>query len=154
MEQNTPRFEDGKSLLIAGSRARYQFADVAGIAAQWHAFGPHIGHIPGQVGSNTYGVCCNFDGQGSFDYICGVEVESFSPLPGEWSRIRLAPQRYAIFAHTGHISTIKSTWDGIFQWLPQSGYTASAAPQFELYTEAFDQVTGNGGLEIWIPIRQ
>jgi AraC family transcriptional regulator len=30
---------------------------------------------------------------------------------------------------------------------------AADAPNFERYDEDFDSVTGNGGLEIWIPVR-
>ena len=98
MEAITPRFENGRSLLIAGTSERYNFHDVAGIPGQWRRFGPQMGSIPGQVDHKGYGVCSRFDGEGNFDYICGVEVESFGALPQEWARIRLGPQRYAVFS--------------------------------------------------------
>ena len=44
---------------------------------------PYIGNIPGQIGRTAYGVCCNSDEEGNFDYICGVEVADFSELPAE-----------------------------------------------------------------------
>jgi hypothetical protein len=28
------------------------------------------------------------------------------------------------------------------------------APNFERYGESFDPVTGNGGLEIWVPVKE
>jgi AraC family transcriptional regulator len=37
--------------------------------------------------------------------------------------------------------------------LPASGLKAADAPNFERYDANFDPVTGNGGLEIWIPVR-
>lgn len=37
--------------------------------------------------------------------------------------------------------------------MPTSGYERADAPDFELYGENFDSVTGNGGLEIWIPVK-
>ncbi len=150
-----PRLIDGTPLLIAGSREHYTAETAADIPAQWKRFAPHIGQIPGQTGHTTYGVCCNFDGQGGFDYICGVEVSDFSELPEQWSRLRILQQKYAVFTHRDHVSTIKNTWDAIHRdWLPQSRQTLTAGPAFERYDETFDAGTGMGGLEIWIPVRR
>ena len=58
-------------------------------------------------------------------------------------------------AHCEHISTIRRTVNTIWNhWLPSSGLKAADAPSFERYDEKFDSSTGNGGLEIWIPIRE
>jgi AraC family transcriptional regulator len=150
-----PRLVDGKTLLIAGISQRYDNQSSANIPAQWQKFTPHIGHIPGQVARTTYGVLCNSDDTGNIDYICGVEVAEFSTLPPELAHIRIAPQRYAVFAHRDHIATIRSTWHTIWNdWLPSYGYRVVDAPDFERYGEEFDPHTGNGGLEIWIPIQR
>jgi AraC family transcriptional regulator len=150
-----PRFATGETLLIAGLSQRYDSQQSANIPAQWQRFAPYIGHIPGQVGRATYGVICNSDDSGNIDYISGVEVTDFSQLPPEFSHIRIAPQRYAVFAHRDHISTIRSTWHTIWNdWLPSYGYRVVDAPDFERYGEAFDPHTGNGGFEIWIPIER
>jgi AraC family transcriptional regulator len=37
--------------------------------------------------------------------------------------------------------------------LPESGHEAADAPRFERFDDAFDFQTGEGGLEIWIPIK-
>ena len=155
------RMEDGKVLLIAGLSVRYAFDEDAGlptragIPGQWQKFSAYLGKIPGQVGSTAYGVCSAFDSEGCFDYLCGVEIRDAAGLPPELARLRLPAQRYAVFAHRDHISSISRTWDAIMsQWLPKSGIEALNAPQFEKYTEAFDPRTGLGGLEIWIPIRK
>lgn len=79
-----PRFENGNTLLIAGIGARYTFETNQGIPFQWQRFKPYIGNIPGQVGYTTYGVCCNGDTAGSFEYIAGVEVSDFSDIPPSW----------------------------------------------------------------------
>jgi AraC family transcriptional regulator len=58
-----------------------------------------------------------------------------------------------VFTHSAHISTIRRTVNTIWNhWLPASGMKAADAPNFEHY-EKFDSSTGNGGLEIWIPVR-
>jgi AraC family transcriptional regulator len=154
-EIEAPRFENGKILLIAGIGERCTCQSSAGIPAQWQRFLPHFGSVPGQVGRTAYGVSCNQDDEGNFGYICGVEVSDFSKVPADWSRLRIAPQKYAVFAHREHISTIRSTWNTVWnKWLPESGYEVADAPDFERYGEEFDPRTGTGGLEIWIPVKR
>jgi AraC family transcriptional regulator len=149
-----PRFESHDTFLVAGLSERYDCKTNKAIPAQWQRFVPHIGHIAGQIGAIAYGVCCNPDDDGNFDYIAGVEVSSFSGLPPEFGRVRIPPQKYAVFSHADHISTIRRTTMTIWnKWLPESGLEVADAPSFERYNEAFDGNTGLGGLEIWIPIR-
>jgi AraC family transcriptional regulator len=149
-----PRFATGKPLLVAGVGERYTCESAAGIPGQWQRFHQSVQNIPGRIGKVAYGVCCNGDDAGNFDYIAGVEVSDFSDLPREFSRVRIPEARYAVFSHREHISTIRRTVNTIWnQWLPASGLKAADAPNFERYDENFDPLTGNGGLEIWIPVK-
>lgn len=149
-----PRFENRERLLIAGLGERYTCETSGGIPSQWQRFLPHMGQIPGQLGGTAYGVCCNSDDAGNIDYVCGVEVQDFSRLPADWSRVRIPEQRYAVFHQREHISTIRSTWNTIWNnWLPESGYEVVDAPHFERYGDDFDSATGTGGFQIWIPIK-
>jgi AraC family transcriptional regulator len=159
MDQNTavmlepPRFETYRPILIAGLGERYTCESSAGIASQWQRFQPHLGHVPTQVGNVAYGLMCNQDDEGNFDYICGVEVRDFSATPGQFARVRVPAHRYAVFKHRDHISSIRNTMNAIWtRWVPQSGYEVADAPFFERYGEEFDGSTGHGGLEVWIPI--
>ena len=111
--------------------------------------------IPGRIGKVAYGVCCNGDDAGNFDYIAGVEVSDFSDLPREFTGVRIPAQKYAVFTHSEHISTIRRTVNTIWNhWLPASGLKVADAPNFERYDEKFDPLTGNGGLEIWMPVSE
>ncbi len=149
-----PRFEDGRTLLIAGLSERYTSETCANIPAQWQRLDPNLGHIPGQVGRPTYGVLCNGDDAGNTDYICGVEVSDFGRVPKEFARVRIPAQRYAVFHQDDHISTIRRTWFTIWnQWLPEAGHKPAEGPEFERYGEEFNPETGAGGFEIWIPIQ-
>ncbi len=149
-----PRFVNGKVLLIAGVGARYDCNSSAGIPAQWQRFLPHFGNIPGQISRVAYGVICNSDDEGNFDYICGVEVSDFSALPADFSHVRIPEQRYAVFSHREHISAIRRTMNTIWsKWLPESAHEVVDAPLFERYAEDFDSTTGKGGVEVWIPIK-
>jgi AraC family transcriptional regulator len=102
----------------------------------------------------AYGVCCNADGAGNFDYIAGVEVSSFDQLPAELRRVRIPAQRYAVFTHRDHISTMRGTVYTIWnKWLPASGHDVADAPDFERYDERFDPLSGIGEVEIWLPLK-
>ncbi len=148
-----PRLEHGPVLLIAGLGERYSFETNAGIPAQWQRLVPML-PLPGQVGHTTYGVCCNADGAGQFDYIAGVEVRDFADLPPGLARIRLAARRYAVFTHEGHVSGMRATVHSIWnRYLPGSGLAVADAPDFERYGPQFDGRTGLGGVEIWIPVQ-
>jgi len=148
------RFENGKPLLIAGVGERHTWETSKAIPAQWQRFVPYLGNIPRQVGRTTFGVSYNGDDVGNFDYIAGTEVTDFSDLPATFSRLRVGPQTYAVFAHHEHISAIRRTVCTIWtKWLPDSGHEVVDAPSFERFDEAFDFRTGMGGLEIWIPIK-
>jgi AraC family transcriptional regulator len=148
-----PHVADGKALLIAGLGARYTFATNQGIPMQWQRFSPHIGHIAGEVGGAAYGVCCNCDDTGNFEYIAGVEVKSFGDLPPDFSSVRIPPHRYLVFSHRDHISGMRKTAYTIWnKWLPESGRKAVDAPNFERYGPEFDPRSGTGLVEIWVPI--
>jgi AraC family transcriptional regulator len=150
-----PRFVDGKPLLLVGMSEHYSCESSAGVPAQWQRFLPHFPNVPGQLNRKAYGAMYNFDDEGNFDYLCGVEVADFSRAPQGWAHLRLPANRYVVFTHSEHISTIRRTWATIWDsWFPSSGHEVVDAPHFELYDENFNSQTGSGGVEIWIPIRR
>ena len=153
-EVEEPRRVHGGELLIAGMRARYSNETIAGIPTQWQRFVPYIGAISRRIGRVGYGVCCDFDETGHFDYLCGVAVSGLPELAPELSSVRVPAQNYLVFRHKGHVSAIPATWQAIMErWLPASGHRMADTPNFERYSEDFDADKGLGGVEIWIPIQ-
>lgn len=149
-----PRFVDAKPMLVVGIGQRFEYGNMDGIPAQWQRFNQHIGSIPGEIGGAAYGVCTASDANG-FDYISAVEVSGFSDLDPDFMRVRIPAQRYAVFPHRGHISTIRNTMRAIWNdWLPQSGHEVAEAPTLERYGPEFDPRSGNGGLEVWLPVKK
>jgi len=149
-----PRFENSKTLLIAGLGERYSAEKSANMPAQWQRFVPFLGHIPGQVGQATYGVCCVTATMPAMWSTSAGWRCLISPVSKELSRVRIPEHRYAVFTHRDHISTIRRVWFSIFdKWLPESGFQVAEAPEFERYGAEFDPRSGNGGFEIWIPIK-
>jgi len=153
----SPRFVDEESRVIAGLRGHYTRKTMKEIPSLWERFVPYLGKIAGQVGGVTYGVC--FPSSDGFDYLSGVEVHSDSGLPEDFSVVTMPVQRYAVFAHRGHVSKLHETCDAIErEWLPKSQYAFAhgmpGAPGFfERYGKDFDPHTGSGDVEVWVPIK-
>ena len=121
-----------EALLIFGLGQRYRTN--AGIPSQWDRFVPYLGTIRNQVGQETYGVICNPDDTGSYEYVCGVRVSEFPDEPAEFSRLRIPPQTYAVFEHKDHVSSIGTTWRAIWDHaLGEAGYRASDGPAFATF---------------------
>lgn len=153
IDLSPPRIETRHAMTIAGLSERYTFETTTGIPGLWQRFMPHIGHIHGQIDGQTYGVCYNGDGEGNFDYMCGVAIFSKSDLPADFSMVKIHGGKYAVFRHDGHISSIRATWHTILnKWLPESGHQMAAAPDFEYYSPDFNPETDDGFVEIWIPL--
>ena len=153
IDLDEPRLAAIKEILVAGLGARYTFATNQGIPRQWQMFTPYIGNLAQQDGPETYGVCCNADNSGSFEYIAGVRVKEFGELPEGFSTVRISPQRYAVFRHPGHVSMLRRTHYTIWnKWLAESDLKFTDGPSFELYGKDFDRHTGTGTIEVWMPI--
>jgi AraC family transcriptional regulator len=149
-----PRIENASAFLIAGLGERYTFETNQGIPQLWQRFAPYIGGIPGQIGSATYGACCNCDDAGNFDYIAGIEVSSLAGVPDDFSHIHIPAQKYIVFSHREHISGLRKTIYTIWnKWLPDSQHRQAETPDFERYDERFDPLTGKGVVEVWVPIK-
>jgi AraC family transcriptional regulator len=153
---DSPRFVDGEQMLIAGIGRRHSARAVpAGVSAQQRRFELLRHRMPNRIGTTSFGVRCNADDQGNLDYICAVEVADLARVSAEFYRVRIAPQRYAVFQHRANVSDVRGTFHSIWnRWLPGSGYDLVEAPDFERYDERFDPATGEGGLEIWVPVRR
>lgn len=150
-----PRTELGKAMTIVGLGRRYPYTASDGIPAQWIEFQAFEGTL-GEKAGVWYGICDMFDeAEGTFRYLCGVEVERRIDIPTALSTVQLKPQTYLVFTHAGHISGIKATMAAIWgQYLPNCPFEAEGdAPMFERYDENFDGRTGLGGLEVWIPVK-
>jgi len=147
-----PRLVERDAFTVAGLSARYTHETAAGIPALWQRFAGH-GAPPHRIGAHEYGVCVHAD-SGAYDYTCGIEVHG-ARIAGATglALLQVPPQRYAVFFHAGHIAAIRMSFRAIFdEWLPASGLRATGGPDFERYDERFDVGTGEGGVEIWIPV--
>lgn len=139
--------------LIAGLGCRYTPDKTQGIPAQWQRL--YLQH-PALLrrGRTAFGVFCNSDDEGSFEYIAGVDVPDFGALDSALATLRVPAREYVVATHRGHISAIRRTWQAfVGDWVPRSGLRLADAPEFEKYSHDFDDLTGVGDVEIWLPLR-
>ncbi len=148
-----PRIVTERALRLLGLAQRYQSTN-AGIPAQWGRFDAHLGAIPARDGSDTFGAMCEHDEAGGFTYLCAVAVKEFPAQLGALTRLELPARRYAVWAHREHVSMLAATCQQIFEHgLASAGLVPVPEPMFERYGDAFDARTGNGGLEVWVPVK-
>ena len=116
------------------------------------SFAPDIPNIKSAKSQDTFGVIHNGAEHG-FDYLTGVEIHEDSQAYEDWDLLVLQPQTYAVFQHSDHVATLGNTCGIIWsEELAVLGFTYAEAPWFERYGKNFDPMTGNGGLEVWIPV--
>jgi AraC family transcriptional regulator len=152
VELSEPRFLEAPSRTFAGLSSHYSMETSGNIPAQWQRLTPWFDRLPSKEPGVSWGVIFNATDEGTFDYLCGVEVAP-ARLPPDIVALALGPQRYAVFAHPGHVSQMRSVIQGIWnRWLPRSGRKAAPAAMLESYGTGFDARTGNGGFEIWLPL--
>jgi AraC family transcriptional regulator len=148
-----PRIERRGAMLIAGVGGHYTSANRHRLHEQWARFGATLAALPGRVGQAEYGVSSMTED--GFDYLTGVEVSDPKKVPEGLRVLKLPAQRYAVFAHEGHVSAIPETCEAIGRdWLPKSGHQAAGPPEIiERYGEDFDPEEGTGGIEVWLPLK-
>lgn len=149
-----PRFVDGRPMRFVGLAGRFEYDNMDGLPALWQRFDPYFGNVPNEVEGSAYGLVTASDAEG-FDYVAAVEVSSFGDLDPELATVSVPARHYAVFSHKDHISAIRTTMRAIWSdWLPRSGRQPEESATIEHYGPEFDPRSGNGGLEVWLPVKK
>jgi AraC family transcriptional regulator len=99
------------------------------------------------------GIAQPADEEGRFTYMCAVEVSRFGAYPQQLTMLETPSRTYAVFDHSGHVSTIYATYTAIWNdVLPATGRTLADAPVLERHNPTFNPHTGDGGLTLWVPL--
>jgi AraC family transcriptional regulator len=150
-----PRIEDRKALLLAGLIKTFPMKDIASIPSLWAEFDQMQDAITNTGPERRYfGASLSFSEEKGCEYMAALEVTDLASVPKEAQTTKIPAAKYAVFTQPGHITLMRPTIMSIWQdWLPNSGYVAAEAPLIEYYPPAFDGMTGNGGFEVWLPVR-
>lgn len=171
LEALQPRIEDRPALTTIGMSIRIHGGDKDdpdAIPSLWGKFWCRIGEIAGADISKCYGICIceerlkrdgdsngdDLPDQPAFVYVAAVATsEPDAPLPEGLERHDLTAGRYAMFTHSGHISGIRDAFNTIFgTWLPSSGHKLRETYEYEIYDQRFNPRTGEGVIDIALPI--
>jgi AraC family transcriptional regulator len=146
-----PVIDRHPAMRMAGFREKLEMSNPNVFPALWQRFGPYLGHIPGAVSNEAYGIVAGMDGD-LCDYMAAVELRpNAEPLP-EFKTLVVPARRWARFAHRGHVSAMRSTIAAIYDYgLARAGLEQDGGMSFvEYYGLDFDGHTGMGTIEIWI----
>jgi AraC family transcriptional regulator len=147
-----PRLVKSPALRLVGLAERHAGSN-AGIPAQWGRFEPLIATITARDGTDTFGAIYDYDEAGT-TYLAGVAVKELPAQLGPLTKLELPERTYAVWMHREHVSLVGATCQQIFEHgLVSAGVTPEPAPMLERYGDAFDPRTGNGGLEVWVPVK-
>ena len=149
------RLQPADPMWFVGERRDLPLAEAADrIGSLWDDFMLTV-PLPGQIGPETYGITCAFDGE-NMGYLAGVRVENFENLDAGMPEGRIAvPQaEYAVFTHVGPNDTIQHTWEGIMEWVRTNGrFVDGDSPPLEIYGDAYSSGNPNSQFEIWFPVK-
>jgi len=138
---------------FAGLTGRFSFAAMQDIPALWRRFMEFYPRIKDKLDPVPWAVVNTHYDEGAFDYACSVVVPPAAPLPRGLVRLTVRAHRYAVFTHAAHVSLIRATYEEIWNSaLAANGWTLADRPVLESHRPGFDPRTGEGGLEIWVPV--
>lgn len=102
--------------------------------------------------SHVYGICeyaPDAEDDDIFGYVCAVEISDGNTIPDNLIRLKIEPCTYIKIIHDESVRTIKETYKLFYGvWLPSSNY--QILPEYTI--EVYDRI--NGGMEIWIPVKE
>jgi AraC family transcriptional regulator len=149
------RYINRPAMTIAGYLEEFTPQAIGNIPKLWNRFGPRIESIEGRA-PGAYGVLPRLmRADAPIAYMAGVPMLASATIAPEYAVLQVPARRYAVFAHDGHISTLRDTVGrAVIGWLPTSGKQIDGEPQMlEFYGESYDPQTGRGQIEVWLPIR-
>ena len=126
-----PRIESVGELLFVGLNEHVVYAEMQSIAGQWQLFmSSFYGDIDHKLDEPPVGITTGQNENG-IDYVCAAGVSTFGQIPKACIKVTLAPAVFAVFAHDGHVTQLRETYNAIWNdWSPKSGRIPAEAPGF------------------------
>lgn len=146
-------FEKGGTLHLAGIVKPYTFAGRGDIPNQWREFGPRLARLGAQ--GPAYGVVFDAGRDDGFDYMTAVEIDSAAPVPEGFKTRDVDAARYAVFHHAGNVASLNATLEAVHRDHAPSfaHWHVEGVHLIERYGENFDPSTGEGGIDVMLPLK-
>lgn len=127
------------------------------ISKLWGAANQHLNKVKNVSPEwGAIGLCTTVQDAppGEFEYVAGLVVSKVEDLPEGFVVREVPTYKYAVFTHVGALTTLKDTYEYIYQtWLPQSGYQLAGNIDFEYYNEDFKDFAPDSRFYIYVPIK-
>ncbi|OGO67657.1 MAG: hypothetical protein A2Z49_01765 [Chloroflexi bacterium RBG_19FT_COMBO_56_12] len=127
------------------------------ISKLWGAANQHMDKVKHvNPGWGAIGLCVTVPDapMGEFEYVAGLVVDKVEDLPEGFVVREVPSHKYAVFTHVGALTTLKDTYEYIYQtWLPQSGYQLAGNIDFEYYDQDFKDFAPDSRFYIYVPIK-
>jgi AraC family transcriptional regulator len=148
------RIEQRPVLTLVGTICDYAFADgdmLRALPMQWAAFAPRIPTPPSGEETTAFGVALPSEDPGCFRYMTAFPSAHGVKPPAGLSVVTVPAGSYLVFPHDGHVSTLNKTVSAACA----GRRPAQGLPSFlEYYGPGFDQETGLGDIEVWLPLAE
>ncbi|HVY52174.1 MAG TPA: AraC family transcriptional regulator [Devosia sp.] len=151
-----PAVDSRPALRIAGLGSYFTFRTMDEIPHLWQRFGPFLPEMRVDGPPPAFGVCGAMpEGSDGFDYFAAAPLPPGRELLPGLAEMTLPAGVYARFRHDGHISTIRSTCEAVYETgLPALGREPDTRwfSFVEYYGPDFEPSTGMGTVEIWVKL--
>lgn len=154
-----PRFEE-RPWTFAGLRRRHARKEGVwrALDEHWCAASDRFGKVAGRKDGAGYGLYYDlFAQRDGFEMIAAVATDEAAGRPAAFEQLRVPTRRYAVFAHRGTVSRLRSTiWTAWYGWLPNLGLRSAGDSLTPDFIEVYGDDAGNTGrpaIEIWFPVR-
>lgn len=145
-----PEIREIEAFRVVGLGLDCGTGQIGDIPRLWQEFNARSDEVADGRFKATFGVCNPSDEDGQFRYIAGAEA---SDVPHGMESLRIPAGRYAVFCHEGHVAQLPHFVHAIWSTgLADAGLTPARTPDFERYDSRFNPRTGEGVVEIWIPV--
>ena len=155
-----PTLETHPGFSVMGLKQHVTEMDTTSIPDLWIALNQRYQDIPDIQDEDAYGLSIvKADApHGTFDYVAGFHVAPGTPAPEGMIRIDLEERLYAFFPLTLESPDMPLEFRRAYtfileEWLPNSEYKLTDAPDFEYYgAKDFDPKTMSGTVTICMPV--
>ena len=141
--------------VIAGVDGHYDMTTRVAIPTQWANYNAMGYATDAMVPNGYYGLSHDMQPDGSFGYLCGMQLQKGAIAPQGLTALTVPAGNYAKFRCQVPITQMREEFNRVMcEWLPGSGYLLGDGPCVEYYGPEFDPATGEGGFELWIPVKK
>lgn len=149
---STPIFVQKPKRNFVGLDRLMSFEDIATIPAQWATFNAADPAIENSLGKGSFGIVHGFEGD-TWRYACAYEVGKLGAIPEGYAHIAAPAANFAVFKCAENVSQIGEVISAVMDWIDTSDYQSANGPMLEFYGPSYVPETGEGGFEIWTPVK-